>query len=366
MKIEVNLSCPEFSSFRSEQTRSLFNVPPEKGRSHQASVDLPLDDEWSIGVIVGASGTGKSTLGKSLGYYYHESFEWDSLKPIIDQIAVNEPFTECTQHLVSAGLGTVHSWLKPYHVLSTGEKFRADLARILSSDIENIVIDEFTSVVDRNVAKTASVAFAKSWRRNSNRKAILLSCHFDVLEYLEPDWVLDTNTWELHRRQLRRPDINIEIYESFKPEYWKLFREYHYLNLPDPVANTYYVGHFEDKPICHVGISTNKGCASGRFNRLVVIPQYQGLGIGTKLLEYVGSNWLKGINRYNKKMTSIACTGHSGLIRSFLRRESWVHIATHVGGRTKSANEKANNKRSLSGHGNHLRGLASFRYIGNP
>jgi ABC-type ATPase with predicted acetyltransferase domain len=52
-------------------------------------------------------------------------------------------------------LNSVPSWYKPYQVLSNGEKFRADLARKLKS---NTVIDEFTSVVDRTVAKAASVS----------------------------------------------------------------------------------------------------------------------------------------------------------------------------------------------------------------
>lgn len=68
---------------------------------------------------------------------------------------------------------------------------RVQLAKALLSDKELIVFDEFTSVVDRQIAKVASVAFAKTIRRSSKR-FIAVTCHYDILEYIEPDWVLDT------------------------------------------------------------------------------------------------------------------------------------------------------------------------------
>lgn len=91
----------------------------------------------------------------------------------------------------SVGFGSVPSWLKPYSVLSNGEKVRADLARaMLEKDF--IVFDEFTSVVDRQVAKVASIAIHKAIKR-LEKKFIAISCHYDILEWLEPDWVFDTN-----------------------------------------------------------------------------------------------------------------------------------------------------------------------------
>ena len=97
-----------------------------------------------------------------------------------------------------------------YHVLSTGEKFRADLARKLK---DNAVIDEFTSVVDRNVAKATSVAISKYIHKHNIKNLIISTCHEDIINWLEPDWVFNTNTGNLaNGRYLRRPRINIEIY----------------------------------------------------------------------------------------------------------------------------------------------------------
>ena len=60
--------------------------------------------------------------------------------------------------LGAVGLNTVPSWLNPYHILSTGQKARANLARIISNET---VHDEFTSMLDRHVAYSLSVAVGR-------------------------------------------------------------------------------------------------------------------------------------------------------------------------------------------------------------
>jgi hypothetical protein len=49
-------------------------------------------------------------------------------------------------------------------------------------------VDEFTSVVDRQIAKFGALAFSKAWRRLKTPKVVLLTPHYDVIEWLEPDW----------------------------------------------------------------------------------------------------------------------------------------------------------------------------------
>ena len=139
----------------------------------------------------------------------------------------------------AVGFGSPPSWIKPYHVLSSGERFRCDLARALASEstepgVEEsrsqrmlwlstpqlptprhplVVFDEFTSVVDRNVAKVCSAAIAKGIRRGHIPcRFVAVTCHYDVAEWLEPDWVLDMAVGELTRRRLRRPTIELEIH----------------------------------------------------------------------------------------------------------------------------------------------------------
>ena len=106
-----------------------------------------LPETFGIGVIVGASGTGKSTLLKSYGS--SEPHDWDD-RAIVDYFDTPD---EAREKLFAVGLTSIPTWFKPYAVLSNGEKFRADLAVRLK---DNAVIDEYTSVVDRNIAKAAS------------------------------------------------------------------------------------------------------------------------------------------------------------------------------------------------------------------
>ena len=153
--------------------------------------DLPtsLPKKFKIGVIVGSSGSGKSTLLKHFGI--EEQPIWDSNKSILSHF--NSPEEGITK-LSSVGFNTVPSWYKPYHVLSNGEKFRADLARKLTS---NTVIDEYTSVVDRNVAKAASMALSRYVNKNNLENIVISTCHTDVVDWLEPDWVINTDSGEL-------------------------------------------------------------------------------------------------------------------------------------------------------------------------
>ena len=78
----------------------------------------------------------------------------------------------------------IPTWLRPYQVLSNGERFRADLARAICEAPAQLVIDEFSSVVDRQIAYIGAGAFAKAWRRTGGQ-AVLLTCHYDVLDWLE-------------------------------------------------------------------------------------------------------------------------------------------------------------------------------------
>jgi ABC-type ATPase with predicted acetyltransferase domain len=148
-----------------------------------------LPKKFKLGVIVGSSGSGKSTLLKHFGV--EETPNWEPEKSIISHFETPE---DGINKLSSVGLNSVPSWYKPYHVLSNGEKFRADLARKIKT---HAVIDEFTSVVDRNVAKAASVSLSRHIKDNDIENVVLSTCHRDILGWLEPDWVIDTDSGEL-------------------------------------------------------------------------------------------------------------------------------------------------------------------------
>ena len=154
--------------------------------------EIKLPEKWQIGLIVGNSGTGKTTIAKELFEdYYVTSFDYKA-ETILDDMPKNQSIENICKTFNSVGFSSPPSWLKPYSVLSNGEKMRVDLARAILSDDDMFVFDEFTSVVDRNVAKIGSFAMQKAIRK-TNKKFIAVGCHFDVEDWLLPDWVFNTN-----------------------------------------------------------------------------------------------------------------------------------------------------------------------------
>ena len=274
-----------------------------------------------------------------------------------------------TAALSSVGLGTVPSWLRPYSVLSTGEKFRADLARILLGNKRKVVIDEFTSVVDRQIARVGAMAFAKAWRRHTGRQAVLLSCHYDIIPWINPDWVLDTEDMSLQRGCLQpRPPITLRIFQTnWSP--WPLFEKHHYLKLPHMIAATNYVGLIDGKPVVHCGVATTTGMKSARMCRLVVMPEWQGAGVGLRFMNWVADQWLRGNNRYDKKMTTLFHTSHPGLAAALRSRPEWLYTGGRMwgdGGASALSLSKSRGAKKLThGYGGHLRAVQSFRYVGS-
>lgn len=167
-----------------------FDVKTDHSNEHFVG-DINIPDEWQIGVIVGGSGTGKSTIAREMfGEQLITGYDWNA-KSVIDDMPKECEMDEIERMFYTVGFGSVPSWLKPYSVLSNGEKMRVELARALL-ERDFVVFDEFTSVVDRQVAQTASIAISKAVRK-TKKKFIAVTCHYDILEWLEPDWVFDTN-----------------------------------------------------------------------------------------------------------------------------------------------------------------------------
>lgn len=176
-------------SFRTDLVRGMFDLSDESVvEKFSGSFDLP--EKWNIGVIVGASGTGKSTITREIfGDFFVPQYDNNA---IIENMGDHE-VAKITEIFTKVGFSSPPSWLKPYHVLSNGEKMRVDLAHALLNSKEPIIFDEFTSVVDRVVAQTTSIAVSRNIRKE-NKKFIAVTCHFDVLDWLEPDWIFNTDT----------------------------------------------------------------------------------------------------------------------------------------------------------------------------
>lgn len=180
-------------TFRVAKIMADYDVKIEHSTENfRGTIDLP--EKWNIGLIVGASGTGKTTIAKELfGDCFIKNFEYQH-KSVIDDMP-KVPVEDIEKMFYSVGFGSVPSWLKPYNVLSNGEKMRVDLARALLEK-DKVCFDEFTSVVDRNVAQTACIAINKAVKKQ-NKQFIAVSCHYDIIEWLQPDWIFDTNEMKM-------------------------------------------------------------------------------------------------------------------------------------------------------------------------
>jgi ABC-type lipoprotein export system ATPase subunit/GNAT superfamily N-acetyltransferase len=256
--------------------------------------------DWNIGVIYGGSGTGKTTLLKEFGDLSEADF--DDEKPLISNFDWLEP-KEATFLLSAMGLASVPTWLRPYALLSNGEQYRASLAYKVGKASENdvILIDEFTSVVDRDVAKAMSNALQKYIRR-TNKKIILASCHFDIMEWLLPDWTYSPLKGRLEKASCRRqrPKIELQIFRC-RYETWNIFKQHHYLSQDLNKAAKCFVFLMNDKPVAFIAIlPMPSGTIQNayRVSRLVVLPDFQGLGIGIDILNLIGSMYKKD----NKKL----------------------------------------------------------------
>lgn len=179
-------------TFRVESVIGTFDLQTEHIKEHFVG-DINLPEKWNIGLIVGRSGSGKSTIARELfGDHLIGHFDYTH-ESILDDMPKNATMSDITKALNSVGFSSPPSWLKPYSVLSNGEKMRCDVARAMLENDDFFVFDEFTSVVDRNVAQISSFAIQKAIRR-SDKKFIAVTCHYDVQDWLMPDWVFNTDT----------------------------------------------------------------------------------------------------------------------------------------------------------------------------
>jgi GNAT superfamily N-acetyltransferase len=370
MRVEVHNRCSDYTSYRAARVKSLFNA--DSGCNFDLVAELPIDDsDWRVGLVVGPSGSGKTSLGRQLfgeeAFYRAEG--WPDDRPIVDAIAPAGDFDAVTAALASVGLGTVPAWLRPYLVLSNGERFRADLARIICEAPARVVVDEFTSVVDRQIAQVGALAFQKAWRRTGGQ-AVLLSCHYDIVDWLEPDWVFDTRTGTYAGRRLwRRPRFDLELWQT-DWRYWPLFEPHHYLKVPRMIGATCYVGAVEGEPVCHVAVGTkNVGrTVEARACRLVVMPEWQGAGVGVRFLNAVCQLQLEGQGRLpGRRVTTIFHTSHPGLCAALRRDPKWRQVSAvlHGGNKRKSAATIARAGGATAGYGGHFRAVQGFRYLGD-
>lgn len=357
MRETITLTADVPKSARVVQVSSAFDVPINEKQTLTWDHTLPIEDKpWQVGLIVGPSGAGKSVLARRLwGDAVRESHDWPDDKALVDGFP-KRPVADITGALTAVGFGTIPAWLRPYRTLSNGERFRADMARSLVEHTDGpIVIDEFTSVVDRQVAKVASHAVQKTIRRRGDQ-FVAVTCHYDVEDWLQPDWTYDVAaqvfTWRLVQPH---PPLNVEIYRCDRA-LWRLFARHHYLSGSLHTAAKCFAAYVDDRPVAftsyrHFPHHSVNDIKMG--HRLVVLPDWQGLGIAARLEDWLGERLASEGFRYRNVV------GHPDMIRLYARSPRWREsgVKRHKLGYT----AKAVDRRSVSS--SRQFSVRSFEYV---
>jgi len=199
-------------------------------------------------------------------------------------------------------------WAREYSQLSAGEQFKAELARALK---DGGVVDEFTSFVDRHFARVVSRDVMTYVRTKGIKGLVFATCHDDFVPWLQPDWVYSTQTQELVVLRPKNvlpaippansmrdisfdtPQIDLRIERCKGSEVWHMFSEFHYMDKKINNANRFFVAWWRNHPVGCVAATGFPGCVrqgtAFREHRTVMLPDFQGLGIGTRMSNAVAS-----------------------------------------------------------------------------
>ena len=324
--------------------------------------DLPKE---GIVLIVGTSGSGKSTILRGLGEYTQPKIEF--YNTVIENFSTPERGEEL---LLACGLRSIPAWFRTPHTLSNGEHHRFEMALALDQGVQ--CIDEFTSVIDRDTAKALAYSVRKYYDRNPG-VLYIASCHRDIVDWLDPDYIYDTDLQELSARRslhlrLGRPAITLDI-RGTTPDDWQRFSKYHYLDTRMSRSVHCYVGLIGDKPVAfHAAIhSTNRDIHSyWRGHRTVVLPEFQGLGIGTAFSDAIAQIYVDRGLRYFSK------TAHPSFGEHRQNSPLWRATSTNLKSRLGSYLLKDGTARKMPGYGGTTtardagRVCYSHEYIGPP
>jgi ABC-type thiamine transport system ATPase subunit len=340
MRVDLDLEIDIARTPRVAQLEGLMDVPRADKSRVSFHFDVPLEQrDWQIGLITGPSGAGKSSVaGVMFPDEIVDGYEWAKGSAVVDNFGALG-IREITAALNSVGFSSPPSWLKPFSVLSTGEKFRANMARALVDPRPRVVVDEFTSVIDRTVARIGSHALSKAIRRTPGKQFVAVTCHDDVVDWLQPDWVLEPHagafTW---RSPQRRPTIELEIVRANR-EAWRWFSAHHYLTANLHRAAKCFVGLVGGRPAAFAGLLPQPHQHRRNMyslSRLVVLPDYQGLGLGAY-------SFTEAIARIAKSSGKDLIThpSHPALVRTWAKSSLWRMTSRPKFGNRPGPNAKA-------------------------
>lgn len=188
------------------------------------------------------------------------------------------------------------------------------------------------------------------------------SCHDDIIPYLKPDWVYNTDTHEFYNgRYLCRPQFNVQVFDC-KAQAWDLFREHHYLSGNLNKTSNCFMAMHNNLPVGFIAVLPMPGGTvkkAVREHRLVVLPDYQGMGIGNKLSDMIANAYKNAGYRYFSKTANPRMGEHRN------KSELWKKTSKDGKNRADYLNMKNNYNNMLHGAMKHAnRYCYSHEYIG--
>lgn len=361
-KIDVQVESNIRVTPRMLQLGGIFDVQPTGHTTLRWQADLPIEErEWNVGLIVGPSGCGKSTVARHLWaeeMARSAQLDWPTDKCVLDGFPQGMSIKDIVELLSGVGFSAPPNWLRPFRVLSQGEQFRVTMARVLAEMPQLAVVDEFTSVVDRTVAQIGSSAIAKAVRRR-NQKFVAVSCHSDIIDWLDPDWIFRPDERKFGWRLLQgRPTIDLQVCRVHHSA-WSRFHQYHYLTSTINKSAVCFCAFWKGRPVAFDAWLSFFGKLKDdrkarRGHRTVCLPDYQGVGIGNALFTFAASLW-KGLG-----YRAFSATGHPAEIAHRKRSELWR--MTRGPGFT--ARDTGRHARWMAKSRASSRLTASFEYVG--
>ena len=291
-----------------------FGVGIDESHKHIIVENLTIPD-FNILYLTGMSGSGKSSLlneFKKIYSFKEPEIDTETNLPIIDTIG--KDVDEALYLLNLVGLGEAFLYVKPYKLLSDGQKYRYKIAKIIESGQKVWCIDEFCSFLDRTTAKIVSYNVQKIARK-LGVKVIVATAHNDLQAYLQADYVFDFGmgeglTIERFTQKPKNPFMEFIKIEEGTIEDYKKLGKYHYKNTEAKFVkkifkmlyNNLLIGvavysapkqqlvgrniYFGKKYVNEKGVpilsDVNRDIIMG--SRFIIHPMFRGIGLGAELV----------------------------------------------------------------------------------
>lgn len=287
-------------------------------------------EDFSLGVIMGSSGSGKSSLGRER-FCEPVAVAWDEDSPALAHFRSLAEAEEALS-LVALDLETA---MRPVKLLSGGERERSTLAWALAEWAagrqSKVVLDEFTSLLDRPLAHEVAANISAYARERPHLKGlVLVSSHQDLIGrgLLEPDWLFDCDRSRLlvfdrrmpedlpaRERKRRRTDApppspapELLVVRRALADEWAHFREHHYKDHRLMGQAVCFVGALQGRAVAFTAVIFTGFTLAWwlkstvgqlgypahwlpwqvlREHRTVVLPDSQGLGLGSLMADAV-------------------------------------------------------------------------------